>query len=84
MDVTFAAVPPQVARRPGPDGKPLSMGFGFVECDSEAAAKAAIKQLQVGGVCGELLLAISDRNRNSLVAVVSMNRAWRERAAIAG
>lgn len=38
----------QVARRKGPDGKLLSMGYGFVETDSEAAAKAAIKQLQVG------------------------------------
>jgi hypothetical protein len=37
----------QVARRKGPDGKLLSMGFGFVETDSEAAAKAAIKALQV-------------------------------------
>ncbi len=36
----------KVARRKGPDGKLLSMGFGFVETDSEAAAKAAIKQLQ--------------------------------------
>ena len=38
----------QVARRKGPDGKLLSMGYGFVETDSEAAAKTAIKQLQVG------------------------------------
>jgi hypothetical protein len=37
----------QVARRKGPDGKLLSMGFGFVETDSEAAAKVAIKALQV-------------------------------------
>lgn len=37
----------QVARRKGPDGKLLSMGFGFVETDSEAAAKAAIQDLQV-------------------------------------
>lgn len=37
----------QVARRKGPDGKLLSMGYGFVETDSEAAAKTAIKQLQV-------------------------------------
>lgn len=41
----------RVARRKGPDGKLLSMGFGFVECDSEGVAKAAIKQLQVRGVC---------------------------------
>lgn len=37
----------QVARRKGSDGKLLSMGYGFVETDSEAAAKTAIKQLQV-------------------------------------
>jgi hypothetical protein len=28
------------------------MGYGFVECDSEAAAKAAIKQLQVSLTVG--------------------------------
>jgi hypothetical protein len=38
----------QVARRKGADGKLLSMGFGFVETDSEGAAKAAIQALQVG------------------------------------
>jgi len=37
----------QVARRKGPDGKLLSMGYGFVETDSEAVAQAVIKQLQV-------------------------------------
>ena len=31
----------------GPDGQPLSKGFGFVECSSEAAAKGVLKQLQV-------------------------------------
>ena len=40
----------QVARRKGVDGKVLSMGFGFVETDSPAAAKAAIQSLQVRGV----------------------------------
>lgn len=38
----------QVARRKGGDGKLLSMGFGFVEVDSEEAAKAVTQQLQVG------------------------------------
>ena len=38
----------KVAMRKGPDGKPLSMGFGFVECSSEDVAKAVLKQLQVG------------------------------------
>lgn len=37
----------KVAMRKGPDGKPLSMGFGFVECSSEDTAKAVLKQLQV-------------------------------------
>ena len=37
----------KVAIRKGPDGKPLSMGFGFVECSSEDVAKAVLKQLQV-------------------------------------
>lgn len=36
----------KVAVRKGPDGKPLSMGFGFVECSSEDVAKAVLKQLQ--------------------------------------
>ena len=35
-----------VARKKGPDGKPLSAGYGFVECSSEAAAKAAVRALQ--------------------------------------
>ena len=37
----------KVAVRKGPDGKPLSMGFGFVECSSEDIAKAVLQQLQV-------------------------------------
>ncbi len=37
----------KVAVRKGPDAKPLSMGFGFVECSSEDVAKAVLKQLQV-------------------------------------
>ena len=36
----------KVAMRKGPDGKPLSMGFGFVECSSESVAKAVLKNLQ--------------------------------------
>ncbi len=31
----------------GPDGKPLSKGFGFVECSSDAVARAVMTQLQV-------------------------------------
>eukprot|EP00798_Chlamydomonas_sp_ICE-L_P010822 gene10822-16908_t len=36
----------RVAWKKGRDGKLLSMGFGFVECDSESIAKATIKKLQ--------------------------------------
>ncbi|KAI8464255.1 MAG: hypothetical protein J3K34DRAFT_380531 [Monoraphidium minutum] len=36
----------RVARRPGPDGKPLSLGFGFVEVEGPEAAKAVSKALQ--------------------------------------
>ncbi len=36
----------RVARRKGPKGDSLSMGFGFVECDGEEVAKAVIKKLQ--------------------------------------
>lgn len=51
-----------VARRKGPDGKQLSAGFGFVECSSEAAAKAAVKALQ-GSSLDEhkLVLQLSQR-----------------------
>lgn len=38
----------KVARRKGEDGKLLSAGYGFVECDSEATAKLVVKKLQVG------------------------------------
>ena len=36
----------RVARRKGPDGKPLSAGYGFVECSSEDGARLALAQLQ--------------------------------------
>ena len=39
---------PGVAKRKGPDGKPLSAGFGFVECCSEEVAKLGISKIQVG------------------------------------
>ena len=39
----------QVARKKSDkDGQTLSMGFGFVEVDSEEVAKGVIKKLQVG------------------------------------
>lgn len=37
----------RVAKRKGPDGKPLSAGFGFVECSSEEVAKVAIRKMEV-------------------------------------
>ncbi len=36
----------KVARHRGPNGRLLSAGFGFVECSSEQAARAALKRLQ--------------------------------------
>lgn len=46
----------KVARRKGPDGKPLSAGYGFVECSSEAAARAAVKALQGSTLDGHKLV----------------------------
>lgn len=37
----------QVAKKKGPDGKPLSAGYGFVECSTEEVARAVLKKLQV-------------------------------------
>jgi len=36
----------KVAVRKGPDGKPLSMGFGFVECSSEDVAESSSLTMQ--------------------------------------
>ena len=41
----------RVARRKGPDGKPLSAGYGFVECSSEDVAKIALAKLQARALC---------------------------------
>lgn len=46
----------KVAKKKGPDGKVLSAGFGFVECSSEAAAKAAVKALQGSTLDGHKLV----------------------------
>lgn len=46
----------KVAKRKGPDGKLLSAGFGFVECSSDAAAKAAVKALQGTALDGHKLV----------------------------
>lgn len=37
----------RITRKKGPDGKLLSAGFGFVECSSEAVARAVLKKMQV-------------------------------------
>ena len=47
VDDTSCMSAAQVARRKGSDGKLLSMGYGFIETDSEGVAQAVIKQLQV-------------------------------------
>lgn len=58
-----------VARRKGPDGKQLSAGFGFVECSSEAAAKAAVKALQGSELDGhKLVLQLSLRKASGTEA----------------
>lgn len=46
----------KVARKKGPDGKQLPVGFGFVECSSEAAAKSAVKALQGSTLDGHKLV----------------------------
>ncbi len=52
----------KVAKKKGPDGKMLSAGFGFVECSSEAAAKAAVKALQGSPLDGhKLVLQLSTK-----------------------
>ena len=43
----------KVARHRGPNGKLLSAGFGFVECSSEQAARAALKRLQASSLVTE-------------------------------
>lgn len=37
----------KVAKRRGPNGKPLSAGYGFVEFSSQSVAKAVLRKLQV-------------------------------------
>ena len=41
----------------GPDGKPLSKGFGFVECSSDAVARAVMTRLQVPNCCEPALIS---------------------------
>ena len=55
----------KVALRKGPDGKALSMGFGFVECSSEDVAKAVLKRQQVSGAV--LLQALFEEQELALM-----------------
>ena len=55
----------------GPNGKPLSKGFGFVECSSEAVAKAVMKQLQVPL---QLLRPVAHRLNGACHAAVSASK----------
>jgi hypothetical protein len=43
----------RVARKKGPDGKPLSAGYGFVECSSEDVAKLVLAKLQARALCSK-------------------------------
>eukprot|EP00887_Chlorella_sp_A99_P005214 scaffold1.g5214.t1 len=55
-----------VATKKGPDGAPLSAGFGFVECSSEGAARGAIAALQSAPLDGHrLVLALSTAGRRA-------------------
>ena len=74
----------KVAMRKGPDGKPLSMGFGFVECSSEDVAKAVLKQLQVHSckapvlfllLSGKLSLICTQTDLRVLVPVMAVLQA---------
>ncbi len=47
LPTVFSSFALQIPRKKGPDGKLLSMGFGFVEVDSAEVAKEAVKKLQV-------------------------------------
>ncbi|KFM27346.1 Multiple RNA-binding domain-containing protein 1 [Auxenochlorella protothecoides] len=52
----------RVARKAGPDGKPLSAGYGFVECATEAAARELIGALQGSVLDGhKLMLQLSQK-----------------------
>lgn len=75
----------QVARRKGSDGKLLSMGFGFVETDSEAAAKAAIKALQVSRGCllfackwGSICTSLAARQLMQALVPALVTHDWRK------
>ena len=44
--IRAALVSKKVSKKKGPANKPLSAGYGFVECSSEASAKVALRKLQ--------------------------------------
>jgi multiple RNA-binding domain-containing protein 1 len=59
----------KVARRKGDDGKLLSQGYGFVECSSEAVARAVVAKLQGSSLDGhKLALQISKRKAETAAA----------------
>lgn len=62
----------KVARKKGLKGEPLSMGFGFVECDTDAVAKAVMKALQGSALDGHhLVVQLSSRKGPSKAAGAS-------------
>lgn len=59
----------KVARKKGPKGESLSMGFGFVECDTDAVAKAVITALQGSALDGHhLVVQLSSRKSSAPAA----------------
>lgn len=59
----------RIAKKRGPDGKPLSAGYGFVECESEAGAKALIDALQGSVLEGhKLILQVAQSKQLGAVA----------------
>ena len=62
----------KVARKKGPKGELLSMGFGFVECDTDAVAKAVMKALQGSALDGHhLVVQLSSRKTSTAKANAS-------------
>ncbi|KAK9806736.1 hypothetical protein WJX72_000950 [[Myrmecia] bisecta] len=75
----------KVQRKKGPDGKMLSLGFGFVECSSEASAKLVIKQLQGSLLDGhKLMLQLSMRKATAAAPEDSAAKAKAKAANKAG
>ncbi|PRW58148.1 Multiple RNA-binding domain-containing 1 [Chlorella sorokiniana] len=65
----------KIAKKKGHDGKQLSAGFGFVECSSEAVAKAAVKALQGSALDGhKLVLQLSQKKPAASAAAAGGKR----------